>query len=161
LDVHLMINDPDRYLKRFQEAGAATITVHYEVCTHLHRTIYAIKELGCTAGIALNPHTPVTVLDDILEDIDLVLVMSVNPGFGGQRFIEQTYQKVRKLKFMTANRNENMYIEVDGGVSNDNALALLKAGANVLIAGNSVFASENPSNSIAELKKISPEILQA
>jgi len=161
LDVHLMIIDPDRYLKQFQEVGATNITVHYEACTHLHRTVHAIKELGCKAGIALNPHTPVTLLEDILEDIDIVLLMSVNPGFGGQKFIENTYKKIRKLKSMAVNRNESIYIEVDGGVSNDNAHALLKVGANVLVAGNSVFASENPLHSIAELKRISPEILQA
>jgi ribulose-phosphate 3-epimerase len=161
LDVHLMIIDPDRYIKQFKEAGATNITVHYEACTHLHRTIYAIKELGCKAGVALNPHTPVTLLDDILGDIDIVLLMSVNPGFGGQKFIEHTYQKIRKLKSMTVNRNESLYIEIDGGVDNNNALALLKAGANALVAGNSVFSSENPQNSIADLKRISPEILQA
>jgi len=161
LDVHLMITNPDRYLKQFREAGAANITVHYETCTHLHRTIHAIKELGCSAGVALNPHTPVSLLEDILEDIDIVLLMSVNPGFGGQKFIENTYQKISKLKLMTVNRRENIYIEVDGGVSRDNTLALLKAGANVLVAGNTVFTSKNPSESIAELKRISPEILQA
>jgi ribulose-phosphate 3-epimerase len=161
LDVHLMIVDPARYIKQFQEAGAFCITVHYEACKHLHRTVHAIKESGCKAGIALNPHTPVSVLEDIVDDLDLVLLMSVNPGFGGQKFIEQTYSKIRKLKSMTQSRNESLYIEIDGGVGNENALALLKAGANVLVAGNSVFRSTNPQQSIAELKRISPEILQA
>ncbi len=161
LDVHLMIVDPDRYLKQFKDAGAANITVHYEACTHLHRTISAIKELGCRAGVAINPHTPVSVLEDIIEDVDLILIMSVNPGFGGQKFIGQTYQKIKKLKAMIAGRNENVFIEIDGGVGSDNIIPLINAGANVLVAGNSVFASENPQQTIKELKRVSPEILQA
>lgn len=161
LDVHLMITEPDRYLKQFQQNGAAGITVHYETCTHLHRTIQAIHDLGCTAGVALNPHTPVSVLGDILDDIDMVCIMSVNPGFGGQKFIENTYHKLRQLKAMAAERNEALYIQVDGGVTSHNALALLKAGANVLVAGNSVFSAENPEHAIAGLKKITPELLQA
>jgi ribulose-phosphate 3-epimerase len=161
LDVHLMITDPDRYIKRFKQAGAANITVHFEACTHLNRTVHAIKELGCKAGVALNPHTPVSVLDDILDDLDLVLLMSVNPGFGGQKFIENTYKKISELKMMSSAANGNMYIEIDGGVGNANALALLKAGANVLVAGNSVFSSGDTQQAIAELKKISPEIMQA
>jgi ribulose-phosphate 3-epimerase len=161
LDVHLMITDPDRYIKRFKETGAANITVHYEACTHLHRTIHAIRETGCKAGVALNPHTPVSLLEDIIDDIDIVLLMSVNPGFGGQKFIGHTYQKLRELKSMLSGRKNNMYVEVDGGVGIDNASELVKAGGNVLIAGNSVFASPDPVKSITELKSISPEILEA
>ena len=160
LDVHLMITNPDRYIKEFKEAGATNITVHYEACTHLHRTVQAIKDLGCHTGVALNPHTPVALLDDILEDLDIVLLMSVNPGFGGQKFIEHTYKKISELKLMSLNRNQNLYIEIDGGVNENNAGALLKAGANVLVAGNSVFSSADPQQAIAELKEISPEISQ-
>jgi ribulose-phosphate 3-epimerase len=161
LDVHLMITEPDRYLKQFKDAGAANITVHYEACTHLHRTIAAIKELGCKAGVAINPHTPVSVLEDILDEVDLVLIMSVNPGFGGQKFIDQTYNKIKKLKAMTAGRHENLYIEIDGGVGSNNLAGLVNAGANVFVAGNSVFAAEDPQKMIAELKGITPEFLQA
>ncbi|HYK75959.1 MAG TPA: ribulose-phosphate 3-epimerase [Daejeonella sp.] len=161
LDVHLMIADADRYLEEFQKAGAANITVHYEACTHLHRTLHAIKNLGCKAGVALNPHTPVQVLDDIIEDLDLVCLMSVNPGFGGQKFIENTYKKIRQLRAMAASRNESLLIEVDGGVGNQNALALIEAGANVLVAGNSVFAAKDPEQAISALKNIQPGILQA
>jgi ribulose-phosphate 3-epimerase len=161
LDVHLMIVDPDRYLEQFKNAGAEVITVHFEACTHLHRTVHAIKDLGCKAGVALNPHTPVSVLENIIEDIDLVLIMSVNPGFGGQKFIEQTYRKIRQVKQLATNRNENLLIEVDGGVSSNNAPALLKAGANVLVAGNFVFASSNPDQTISELKGILPEVILA
>lgn len=155
LDVHLMIVDPDRYLQQFKDAGAEVITVHYEACTHLHRTVQAIKALGCKAGVALNPHTPVSVLTDIIEDLDLVLIMSVNPGFGGQKFIENTYQKIRQLKTLAIERNENLLIEVDGGVNQHNLLALLKAGADVLVAGNAVFSSEDPVKTIEEMKKVS------
>lgn len=161
LDVHLMIINPDRYLKEFKNAGAAIITVHYEACTHLHRTIQAIKELGCKAGVALNPHTPVAVLQDIIEDLDLVLIMSVNPGFGGQKFIENTYRKIHQLKSMAAEANPNLLIEIDGGVSIHNSLALLKAGANVLVAGNAIFSAIDQHHAISELKKISPNILSA
>jgi len=161
LDVHLMIVDPDRYLEQFQKAGADVITVHYEACTHLHRTVHAIKDLGCRAGVALNPHTPVSSLENIIQDIDLVLIMSVNPGFGGQQFIEQTYEKIRQVKQLAAGKNENLLIEVDGGVSSANALPLLKSGANVLVAGNFVFSSENPAETIADLKAVSPELQQA
>lgn len=160
LDVHLMIVDPDRYLEQFKQAGASNITVHYEACTHLHRTIYAIKELGCRAGVALNPHTPVSVLTDIIEDLDLVCIMSVNPGFGGQKFIEHTYSKIRTLKSLAAGRNEGLWIEVDGGVGSKNAPSLLNAGANVLVAGNFVFSSNNPSQTVAGLKNISPELIR-
>lgn len=155
LDVHLMIVEPDKYLKQFKDCGAALITVHYEACTHLHRTIQAIKDLGCKAGVAINPHTPVTLLSDIIEDVDLVLVMSVNPGFGGQKFIEHTYEKIRQVRTMAAGRNDNLLIEVDGGVNQHNALALLKAGANVLVAGNAIFATENPEETVNNFKKIS------
>lgn len=160
LDVHLMIVDPDRFLEQFQQAGAANITVHYEACTHLHRTIQAIKNLGCKAGVALNPHTPVAVLSEVIEDIDLVCVMSVNPGFGGQKFIDNTYSKIRALKALASGRNESLFIEIDGGVGSGNAPALLNAGANVLVAGNFVFSSEDPSGTIADLKNISPGLLR-
>jgi ribulose-phosphate 3-epimerase len=161
LDVHLMIVDPDRYLEQVKSAGAATITVHYEACTHLHRTIQAIKNLGCIAGVALNPHTPVSVLDDIIEDVDMVLLMSVNPGFGAQKFIPNTYRKIRMLKAMAAGRNDGLYIEVDGGVNLGNASLLLDAGANVLVAGNFVFTAENPTHVVSQLKQINTQTLQA
>ena len=154
LDVHLMIVDPDRYLAEFKEAGAAVITVHYEACTHLHRTIQAIKALGCKAGVALNPHTPVSVLEDILADLDLVLVMSVNPGFGGQQFIENSVQKVKKIRTMATTLNPQLLIEVDGGVGSGNIAKLVAAGADVLVAGNAVFAAENPEAMIQELKML-------
>lgn len=161
LDVHLMIVEPDRYLKEFKEVGANIITVHYEACTHLHRTVQNIKELGCKAGVALNPHTPVMLLKDILAELDMVLIMTVNPGFGGQTFIEHSYQKVRELKTMANELNPDLWIEVDGGVSAHNSLALLKAGANVLVAGNAIFGSPDPLHTIAELRNISPDILSA
>jgi len=161
LDVHLMIVDPDRYLEQFKNAGAANITVHYEACIHLHRTLQAIKLLGCRAGVAINPHTPVSVLEDIIEDIDLVCLMSVNPGFGGQKFIENTYRKIKALRAMAAGRNDGLLIEVDGGVGKGNALALLRAGADVLVAGNAVFADPDPSKAISELKNISPSLQNA
>jgi ribulose-phosphate 3-epimerase len=161
LDVHLMIVNPDRYLKEFKAVGASIITVHYEACTHLHRTIQNIKELGCKAGVALNPHTPVSVLSEILEDVDLVLIMSVNPGFGGQEFIEHTYQKIQQLKAMALDRNPDLYIEIDGGVNIHNSLALLKAGANVLVAGNAIFSAMDQYHAITELKKLSPQIIKA
>jgi ribulose-phosphate 3-epimerase len=153
-DVHLMIVDPDRYIADFAKAGADIITVHYEACTHLHRTIQLIKSVGCKAGVALNPHTPVSLLKDILVDLDLVLVMSVNPGFGGQQFIPQTLNKVAELKQMALEVNPNLYIEVDGGVGIHNIAALVQAGANALVAGNAVFGASNPSEMIAELKNI-------
>ena len=154
LDVHLMIVDPDRYLAEFKEAGAAVITVHYEACTHLHRTVQAIKALGCKAGVAINPHTPVSVLEDILADLDLVLVMSVNPGFGGQKFIENSVQKVEKIRTMAKSLNPELLIEVDGGVGSRNIAKLVAAGADVLVAGNAVFAAENPEAMIQELKTL-------
>jgi len=159
LDVHLMIVDPDRYLQEFKQVGAENITVHIEACTHLHRTLHAIKDLGCRAGVAVNPHTPVTLLEDILEDIDLVCLMSVNPGFGGQKFIENTYQKIRALRAMAAGRNDGLLIEVDGGVSNQNSLKLIQAGADVLVAGNSVFSAGNPILEISVLKSLNPELI--
>ncbi len=161
LDVHLMIVEPDRYLKEFKEVGANIITIHYEACTHLHRTVQNIKELGCKAGVALNPHTPVFLLKDIIADLDMVLIMTVNPGFGGQTFIEHSYQKIRELKAMANELNPSLWIEVDGGVGTHNSLALLKAGANVMVAGNAVFGSIDPTHTIAELKNINPDILTA
>lgn len=160
LDVHLMIVDPDRYLRQFKDAGAATITVHLEACTHLHRTIQNIKELGCKAGVAINPHTPVQFLTEIIEEVDLVCIMSVNPGFGGQRFIESTYRRIRELRALAAGRNERVLIEIDGGVNLHNALALLKCGADVLVAGNTVFSAENPERTIAELKRLDPRLVE-
>lgn len=152
LDVHLMIVEPDRYLGDFKKAGAAVITVHYEACTHLHRTIQAIKDLGCKAGVAINPHTPVSVLETILPDLDLVLIMSVNPGFGGQKFIENTYQKIKQVKELAKAVNPNLLIEVDGGVGMANIKQLVDAGANVLVAGNAVFAADSPEEMIKSLK---------
>jgi len=153
LDVHLMIVDPDRYLNDFKQAGADILTVHIEACTHLHRTISAIKDLGMKAGVALNPHTSVGLLKDIIADLDLVCLMSVNPGFGGQKFIENTYTKTTELKELIIQKNSNAQIEIDGGVNQANAGKLMAAGANVLVAGNFVFGSDNPSETIAILKQ--------
>ncbi|HEY0030314.1 MAG TPA: ribulose-phosphate 3-epimerase [Bacteroidia bacterium] len=153
LDVHLMINDPDRYLQAFKDAGADVLTVHLEACTHLHRTIQAIKALGMKAGVAINPHTSVNLLNDIIADIDLVCVMSVNPGFGGQKFIENTYYKVNALSEMIRTNKSKTLIEIDGGVDLLNFKKLINAGANVLVAGNTVFSSSNPVQTIADLKK--------
>ncbi len=158
LDVHLMIEKPDRYLPEFRDAGAANITVHYEACTHLHRTIAAIKDLGCHAGVALNPHTPVHLLKDIIADIDLVCIMSVNPGFGGQKFIENTYAKIRELRAISAGVNDGLWVEIDGGVSLNNAEALLSAGADVLVAGSFVFNSSDPVSTIQQLKDVNPDV---
>ena len=160
LDVHLMIVDPDRYLEAFKNAGANVITVHYEACTHLDRTIHRIKELGCKAGVALNPHTPVSLLENVIAEIDMVLIMSVNPGFGGQKFIHNTYNKIQALRTMASETNPSLLIEVDGGVSSHNSLALLKAGANVLVAGNAIFGAEDPVHTIAEMKKVSPGLFK-
>ncbi|MDB2587400.1 ribulose-phosphate 3-epimerase [Flavobacteriaceae bacterium] len=154
LDVHLMIVDPDRYIQTFAELGAEILTVHYEACTHLHRSLQAIKQHGMKAGVALNPHTPVALLKDVLGDLDLVCLMSVNPGFGGQKFIEHTYQKVRELNSMRKDQNANFLIEIDGGVTSDNALALKEAGADVLVAGSFVFNAKDPLATVADLKKI-------
>jgi len=153
LDVHLMIVEPDRYIQRFAEAGAQVLTVHYEACTHLHRSLAEIRKHGMKAGVALNPHTPVSHLKDIITDCDLVLIMSVNPGFGGQAFIENTYRKVAELKELIDKQHCQTLIEVDGGVSENNAAALVKAGADVLVAGNAVFAAANPSDTITQLYK--------
>ena len=152
LDVHLMIVDPDRYLKNFKDAGADGMTVHYEACPNLHRTVQYIKELGCRAGVALNPHTPVSLLEDIVADLDMVLIMSVNPGFGGQKFIEHTYKKLSDIKALSRRYNPSLYIEVDGGVDAGNAANLVHAGANVLVAGNSVFSAPDQFTAITNLK---------
>lgn len=154
LDVHLMIVDPDRYVERFAKAGAAIINVHYEACTHLHRTIQNIKAQGVKAAVTLNPHTPVCLLKDIIADLDMVLLMSVNPGYGGQKFIPQTVEKVRALKEMIDRKNLSTIIEVDGGVNLQTGQELISAGADALVAGNFVFKSENPLETIAELKKL-------
>jgi ribulose-phosphate 3-epimerase len=153
MDVHLMIVEPDRYLQNFKDAGADILTVHLEACTHLHRTIQAIKALGMKAGVAINPHTPVNSLSEIIADIDLVLVMSVNPGFGGQSFIEKTYDKITQLNEMIRSAESKALIEIDGGVDLKNYKKLVDAGANVLVAGNTVFSSNNPMQTIADLKK--------
>ncbi|RZK17219.1 MAG: ribulose-phosphate 3-epimerase [Pedobacter sp.] len=154
LDVHLMIVEPDKFIPEFAEAGADRITVHYEACTHLQRTIQLIKAFGCKAGVALNPHTPVTLLQDVIEDLDLVLIMSVNPGFGGQAFIHNTYKKIQDLKRLIQGINEDLIIEVDGGVGLQNIANLVSAGANAFVAGSAVFATENPMETIAEMKKL-------
>lgn len=153
LDVHLMIVNPEHYFEAFAKAGADIITFHYEASTHIHRAVQQIKSLGLKAGVVLNPHTPVSVLEDILCELDLVLLMSVNPGFGGQKFIERTYDKVRKLRSMINGQGLNTLIEVDGGVNTQNATQLFEAGADVLVAGNAVFKSENPIETIRTLKK--------
>ena len=152
LDAHLMIMDPDRYLDRFQGVGTKYVSVHYEACTHLHRTLVHIRKLNMMAGVALNPHTPVELLVDILEEADFVLVMSVNPGFSGQEFIPQTYNKVTRLKEMILQRGANCLIQVDGGINLDNAKALVNAGADILVAGNSIFCTTNPLATIDLLK---------
>lgn len=152
LDVHLMIVDPDRYLEYFKDCGAEILTVHYEACNHLHRTIHAIKELGMKGAVSLNPHTPVSLLKDILPDLDLVLLMSVNPGFGGQKFIENTYNKIKELRAMANEVNPDLIIEIDGGVNLNNARALKDAGANALVAGNAVFRANDPEAVISGLK---------
>ena len=160
LDVHLMIIEPEKYISDFRNAGADIITVHYEACPHLHRTVQQIKESGAQAGVALNPHTPVALLEDILEDVDLVCLMSVNPGFGGQKFIYQTLPKIKKLRKMIIERNLTAKIEIDGGVGLQNAHKILEAGANILVAGSSVFKSENPTDSISRLKAIGSEVFE-
>jgi len=154
LDVHLMIVEPEKYFNNFAACGAQLITVHYEACPHLHRTIQQIKDAGCKAGVALNPHTNVAVLNDVLPMLNLVCLMSVNPGFGGQVFIENTYNKIHHLKQMAQNQQPNLLIEIDGGVSLKNAKQLLKAGANVLVAGSAVFKAADPIATIAELKNM-------
>ncbi len=154
LDVHLMIVDPDRYITTFAKLGSDILTVHYEACTHLHRTLQAIKAEGMKAGVALNPHTPVSVLEDIIQDVDVLLLMSVNPGFGGQSFIENTYKKVRQAKTLIEQAGASTLIEIDGGVSLKNAKALVEAGADALVAGSFVFNAANPTQTIADLKHI-------
>jgi len=153
LDVHLMIVDPDRYIKKFKDAGANILTVHFEACNHLHRTVHNIKDNGMQAGVSLNPHTPVHLLQDIIADIDLVLIMSVNPGFGGQKFIEGAYDKIKDVAKLIKEKDSGSLIEVDGGVDLNNAKKLIEAGANVLVAGNTVFSSENKSETIRQLKE--------
>lgn len=154
LDVHLMIIDPDRYLERFREHGAEVISVHYEACTHLHRTIQAIKKLGAKAGVVLNPASPVSLLEEIIIDADLVMLMSVNPGFGGQSFISSTLEKITHLQELIARKKTDALIEVDGGVSLENSPQLVKAGAQILVAGNSVFGSPDPLQTISSLKRL-------
>ena len=154
IDVHLMIVDPDRYIATFKKLGTDVLTVHYEACTHLHRTLQAIKAEGMKAGVALNPHTNIDVLEDVIQDIDLVCIMSVNPGFGGQSFIENTYSKVEKLKALITKKNASTLIEIDGGVTNKNAKQLVDAGADVLVAGSYVFGAQDPIATIADLKMI-------
>ncbi len=153
-DVHLMIEQPERYIRDFKMAGADVLTVHYEASKHLHRTIHAIRDEGMKAGVALNPHTPVTLLYDVLDDIDLVCLMGVNPGFGGQSFIENTYLKVEQLRMMIDESDLDVKIEIDGGVNSENASKLLEYGADVLVAGSFVFRSENPTETIKQLKEI-------
>ena len=154
IDVHLMIVDPDRYIQTFADLGSNILTVHYEACTHLHRTVQAIKAAGMKAGVALNPHTPIAVLEDIIIDLDLVCLMSVNPGFGGQSFIENTYKKVQQLKNLIDFSKSSCLIEIDGGVTDKNANALIEVGANILVAGSYVFSAKNPTETIADLKKM-------
>ncbi|ATA70089.1 ribulose-phosphate 3-epimerase [Capnocytophaga sputigena] len=154
LDVHLMIVDPDRYISTFAKLGSDILTVHYEACTHLHRTLQAIKAEGMKAGVALNPHTPVALLEDIIQEVDVLLLMSVNPGFGGQSFIENTYKKVRQAKMLIEQAGASTLIEIDGGVSLKNAKALVEAGADALVAGSFVFNAVNPTQTIADLKHI-------
>ena len=154
VDVHLMIVDPDRYIKTFADLGANVLSVHYEACTHLHRTLQAIKAEGMQAGVALNPHTNVSLLEDTINDIDLVCLMSVNPGFGGQKFIENTYHKIAQLKNLIEKRGASTRIEIDGGVTDKNTKALIEAGADVLVAGSYVFKSDNQTQTIANLKAL-------
>jgi ribulose-phosphate 3-epimerase len=157
LDVHLMIVEPEKYIEAFREAGADIITVHLEACPHLHRTLQQIRNSGAKAGVALNPHSPVDLLDDVLEDLDLVCLMSVNPGFGGQKFIYRTLHKIRQLREKLIERNLQALIEIDGGVGLQNAEAIVKAGANVLVAGSSVFGAQDPSQAVSKLKHIHQE----
>jgi len=154
LDVHLMIIDPDRYLKTFADLGAHCITVHYEACIHLHRTLQTIRSFGVKAGIALNPHTPVTHLEPVINSIDLVCLMSVNPGFGGQKFISKTYDRISEVKELISSTQSSALIEIDGGVTDMNAKKLIGCGADILVAGNTVFKSENPQSTISKLKSL-------
>ncbi len=152
LDVHLMIVEPDKYLEEFKKLGAEILTVHVEACDHLHRTIQYIKDLGCKAGVALNPHTSISTIENVIQDLDLVCLMSVNPGFGGQKFIEKTFDKVIALRALANELNPSLIIEIDGGVNKDNAPKLVEAGANLLVAGSFVFSSENPAKTIESLQ---------
>lgn len=154
LDVHLMIQNPDQYITEFKKVGADILTVHYESCTHLHRTIQSIKEAGMKAGVALNPHTPVALLEDVIQELDLVLIMSVNPGYGGQKFIQNALVKVRQVKELISSKGSKALIEVDGGVNGLTAAELLKAGADILVAGSYVFNSESPIETIRNLKSL-------
>lgn len=154
LDVHLMIVEPERYIETFAALGSEILTVHYEASTHLHRTLQSIKSNGMKAGVALNPHTPISVLEEVISDLDLACVMSVNPGFGGQKFIENTYDKVRRLRALANANNAEVMIEIDGGVTSENAEALVQAGADVLVAGSFVFTSENPTETISDLSSV-------
>ena len=154
IDVHLMIIDPDRFIKTFADLGANILSVHYEACTHLHRTLQSIKAEGMKAGVALNPHTNIDLLEDVINDIDMVCIMSVNPGFGGQSFIENTYSKIEKLKELINRKKAKTLIEIDGGVTDKNAAQLIKAGADILVAGNFVFKAANPIQTISDLKKL-------
>ncbi len=154
LDVHLMIDNPDQYLESFKDCGADILSVHYEACAHLHRTLQAIRGLGMKAGVAINPHTSISLLEDVLEDLDQVIIMSVNPGFGGQKFIYQTLSKIKALKDRIVVRNLNVHIEIDGGVGLQNAESILSAGADILVAGSSVFKSDDPKDTIKRLKSI-------
>ena len=154
LDVHLMIVNPDQYIEAFAELGSVLLTVHYEACDHLHRTLQEIKSCGMKAGVALNPHTPISVLESIIKDVDVVCIMSVNPGFGGQSFIEETYTKVEELKAMITKKGSNALIEIDGGVTNKNAKQLIDAGADVLVAGSYVFGADDPIKTIEGLKNL-------
>tara|TARA_B110000093_G_scaffold181076_1_gene224363 strand:- start:866 stop:1516 length:651 start_codon:yes stop_codon:yes gene_type:complete len=154
LDVHLMIVNPDQYIETFAELGSAVLTVHYEACDHLHRTLQKIKSCGMKAGVALNPHTPISVLESIIKDVDVVCIMSVNPGFGGQSFIEETYTKVEELKAMITKKGSNALIEIDGGVTNKNAKQLIDAGADVLVAGSYVFGADDTIKTIEGLKAL-------
>ncbi len=154
MDVHLMIVNPDKYIDLFKNLGADILTVHFEACTHLHRTIHAIKSAGMKAGVALNPHTPIHVLSEVIQDIDLACIMSVNPGFGGQSFIQNTYKKIEELNNLKSEKNSDLLIEIDGGVTTENARKLINKGANVLVAGSFIFKSKNPLETIKELKNI-------
>ena len=154
LDVHLMIIQPERYFEEFKNSGADIITFHYEASNHLHRSIYAVKELGIKVGVVLNPHTNITLLEDVINDVDLILLMSVNPGYGGQKFIENSYNKIAQLKNLIIQKNSNALIEVDGGVTLSNAKKLVETGADILVAGSSVFKSENPVETISRLKSL-------
>lgn len=155
LDVHLMILEPEKYVEEFKNLGAEIISVHIEACPHLHRNVQQIKSLGCKAGVAINPHTPISALSDIIADIDLVCLMSVNPGFGAQKFIPRTFSKIAELRELISSRSSEALIEIDGGVNKDNALPLLEAGADVLVAGNFVFSSPDPLETIQNLKSLS------